>query len=400
MAKHKGFAFFNPFTYVIAQILSDIPVIFVQVTLFALILYFMTGLLMTAGAFFTYFALVYTNTMAVTALSVTSDPASLDLTDVANDSFRMIGTAFSTFNNASKVSGLAVVILFTYSGCESSVIVVAPIATLIRFILLDIVQKPVMKPWFSWIMWIDPLYYAVEGMLGTELRDRVFPCEGPNLIPTGPGYAGGPASCAGVGGSIGTSVNGSEYLKFLRFSATTAWRNFGVIWAFWFIFVAASKLTGDGRSLLCTSADHTLRSAAVFLMTYGVNSTAGGSQMEFARNATTLGDTSTYVVGPEDEEKQPSSNSPDLPAIKTDATPTQERAEKALIENKSVFTWQDLTYTVKTAEGDRVLLDQVNGFIKPGTLSALMGSSGMSFSLLITCMTGLSRFDVLQVPAK
>lgn len=109
------------------------------------------------------------------------------------------------------------------------------------FCVTDIVQKPVMKPWFSWIMWIDPLYYAVEGMLGNELKGRVFPCEGPNLIPTGPGYVGGPGSCAGVGGSIGTSVNGSDYLKFLRFSETTAWRNFGVIWAFWFLFIAGSK---------------------------------------------------------------------------------------------------------------------------------------------------------------
>jgi hypothetical protein len=31
----------------------------------------------------------------------------------------MIGTGFSTFNNASKVSGLALVALLTYSGCES-----------------------------------------------------------------------------------------------------------------------------------------------------------------------------------------------------------------------------------------------------------------------------------------
>lgn len=68
LAKHKGFAFFHPFPNVIAQIMGDIPVLFVQVTLFALILYFMTGLLSTAGAFFTYFAIVFANTMCVTAL--------------------------------------------------------------------------------------------------------------------------------------------------------------------------------------------------------------------------------------------------------------------------------------------------------------------------------------------
>lgn len=98
-----------------------------------------------------------------------------------------------------------------------------------------------MKPWFSWIFWIDPLSYAVEGMLGTELAGRVFPCEGPNLVPSGPEYIGTPASCAGVGGAIGTSVNGSDYLRTLSFSTSNAWRNFGIIWAFWLLFVAISE---------------------------------------------------------------------------------------------------------------------------------------------------------------
>lgn len=237
----------------------------------------------------------------------------------------------------------------------------------------DIVQKPFMKPWFSWLMWIDPLYYAVEGMLGTELKGRDFPCEGPNIIPSGPGYVGGPASCAGVGGAVGTSVNGSDYLKFLRFSATTAWRNFGVIWAFWFLFTAGSKYT---HVVAGAQTYDVFQPLAVLLMMYGVKSTAGASQLEFARNATTLDDTNTYIVGTEDEEKQGSTKSPELPAIKAETTPSQASAEKELIRNKSVFTWKDLTYTVKTPDGDRVLLDQVNGFIKPGTLSALMGSSG------------------------
>lgn len=72
LAKQKGFAFFHPFVYVIAQIISDIPIIFVQVTLFALILYFMTGLIVSAGAFFTYFAIVFAVTMCVNALYVFS----------------------------------------------------------------------------------------------------------------------------------------------------------------------------------------------------------------------------------------------------------------------------------------------------------------------------------------
>jgi ATP-binding cassette subfamily G (WHITE) protein 2 (SNQ2) len=68
LAKQKGFAFFTPFTYVIAQVISDIPILFIQVALFALIIYFMTGLMVSAGAFFTYFAIVFVTAMCVTAL--------------------------------------------------------------------------------------------------------------------------------------------------------------------------------------------------------------------------------------------------------------------------------------------------------------------------------------------
>ncbi|CAG8944696.1 unnamed protein product [Penicillium salamii] len=51
-------------------------------------------------------------------------------------------------------------------------------------------------------------------------------------------------------------------------------------------------------------------------------------------------------------------------------------SEQQLIQNTAIFTWKDLTYTVKTPLGPRVLLDNVYGWVKPGTLTALMGSSG------------------------
>jgi ATP-binding cassette subfamily G (WHITE) protein 2 (SNQ2) len=107
--------------------------------------------------------------------------------------------------------------------------------------LLDIIKKPSMHPWFVWIYWIDPLAYAVEAMMATELHDRVFPCEGYDIIPFGPEYAGLPSSCSGVPGSIGNSVNGSAYLKYLTFDHSHVWRNFGILWVWWFLFVAISK---------------------------------------------------------------------------------------------------------------------------------------------------------------
>jgi ATP-binding cassette subfamily G (WHITE) protein 2 (PDR) len=47
----------------------------------------------------------------------------------------------------------------------------------------------------------------------------------------------------------------------------------------------------------------------------------------------------------------------------------------------SILHWQDVSYTVKTGGGDRLILDNVDGWVKPGSLTALMGVSGVSVDL-------------------
>lgn len=70
------------------------------------------------------------------------------------------------------------------------------------------------------------------------------------------------------------------------------------------------------------------------------------------------------------------------------STEAQEKSDgkqdKQIVRNTSVFTWRNLTYTVKTPTGDRILLDNVHGYVKPGMLGALMGSSGAGKT---TCKT-------------
>lgn len=34
--------------------------------------------------------------------------------------------------------------------------------------------------------------------------------------------------------------------------------------------------------------------------------------------------------------------------------------------SESVFTWENVEYTVPTADGDRKLLNKINGYAKPG----------------------------------
>jgi ATP-binding cassette, subfamily G (WHITE), member 2, SNQ2 len=106
----------DPAAFCIGQISADIPVLFFQVSMFSIVLYFMVGLTTTAGAFFTFWVIVFATTMCMTAM------------------FRLVGAAFETFDAASKVSGFLIMALVMYTGY--------------------MISKPDMHPWFVWIYWI------------------------------------------------------------------------------------------------------------------------------------------------------------------------------------------------------------------------------------------------------
>ena len=322
LAKHRSFALYHPAAIVISQIVADFPILLFQVTHFGLVFYFMVGLKYTAGAFFTYLIINF-----ITALSMTS-------------LFRFIGAAFPTFDAATKVSGLTTVALFTYMGY--------------------MIIKPEIHPWFVWVYWIDPMAYGFEALLGNEFHGQLLPCVGPYLIPNGPGYTSGVGgqSCIGVGGALlgATSVTGDDYLAYMSFSHDHVWRNFGVLCAWWALFVGCTifftsrwQLLGEGgRSLLVPREQQ---------------------------------HKSKHLLQPKDEETQVTEK-PQAESSSGSETPGGS-INKDLIRNKSIFTWRNLTYTVKTHDGDRVLLDNVQGYVEPGMLGALMGSSGAGKTTLL-----------------
>jgi ATP-binding cassette subfamily G (WHITE) protein 2 (SNQ2) len=319
LAKHKSFALFHPAAFCIAQIAADIPVLLFQVSHFSIVLYFMVGLERSASVFFTYWIIVWTTTMCMTAL------------------FRAIGAAFSTFDGASKVSGLFVSLFIMYTGY--------------------MIPKPNMKPWFVWVYWIDPLAYGFSALLSNEFHDKTIPCVYTNLIPNGPGYTDlAYQSCAGVPGAIQgeTSVSGDDYLAALSYGHQYMWRNFGIVWAWWALYVAITiiatcnwKSSGSGSGYLLIPRENAKKTA--------------------------------HVVN--DEEAQVSEKVPGSSSATT--INGGDNIDDQLVRNTSVFTWKNLTYTVPTPSGDRVLLDNVQGWVKPGMLGALMGSSGAGKTTLL-----------------
>lgn len=342
LAKHKAFAFYNPAAFCIAQIAADIPILLVQVTVFDLIVYWMAGLRPTAAAFFTYWFVTYVTTFAMTAF------------------FRMCGAAFPNFDAASKVSGFAINALITFIGYQQ--------------------PKPDMHPWLVWIYWINPLSYGFESLMGNEFHDRVIPCVNNNLIPNYlPQYENTDSqACSGVRGAapFATIVNGDDYLESLSYSHSHVWRNVGILFAWWALYVGVT----------------------IFFTLRWDNAAGAGTNIVVPRERQKqVGD-----LHPADEESQnektprgTDSSSETTPANSTMATRTpsmngdgdekaqQQSTDAQLVRNTSVFTWRNLTYTVKTPDGDRVLLDKIDGYVKPGMLGALMGSSGAGKTTLL-----------------
>lgn len=249
--------------------------------------------------------------------------------------FRMIGAAFPNFDAASKVSGFLISALIMYTGY--------------------MIQKPKMHPWLGWIFWIDPLAYGFEALLANELHGQQIPCVGVNIVPGGPGYGTGEGgqACAGVGGAhVGaTSVLGDDYLASLSYSHSHVWRNFGIQWAWWVLFAGLT----------------------IFFTTKWKEMGEGGRSLLIPREQQHL----VKHLQPTDEESQPT----EKPSAGQSGS--DDNLNSQLIRNTSIFTWKNLTYTVKTPSGDRVLLDNVQGYVKPGMLGALMGSSGAGKTTLL-----------------
>lgn len=67
----------------------------------------------------------------------------------------------------------------------------------------------------------------------------------------------------------------------------------------------------------------------------------------------------------------------------------------AIEEQKGVFTWRDVVYDIEIKGEPRRLLDHVSGFVKPGTMTALMGVSGAGKTTLLDALAQRTTMGVI-----
>lgn len=342
LLKHKNFSFYRPSAYAVAQTLVDVPLVAIQVILFDVIIYWMAGLAATASQFFISLLILWTVTM------------------VTYSFFRAISAIFKTLDDATKVTGVAIQILVVYTGY--------------------LIPPSSMRPWFGWLRWINWIQYGFECLMANEFYDLEMPCVTPYLVPQGPGATPEYQSCALAGSVPGsTTVSGSSYIQeSFSYSRGHLWRNFGFLWAFFAFFLAISmigmelmKPNAGGAAVTVYKRGQVPKSIQKSIETGGRKKNGGDEESGSA----TQGDVTRDHAKEQDEKDQ--------------------QAMKDVAGNETIFTFQNVNYTIPYQGGERKLLDQVQGFVRPGKLTALMGASGAGKTTLLNTLAQRINFGVI-----
>ena len=188
--------------------------------------------------------------------------------------------------------------------------------------------------------------------MANEWSGLELTCQTPQYIPYGDAYSDDRYRACTVLGSSGGIIPGDAYIGAqYNHSRSHIWRNFGILVAFW-IFFATLTAIGFERA----------------------DSSGGSSCLLFKRQEGMRG---IRRAKPIDEEKTHSA---------VVHMPLQKEPPATYVAGSScevTFTWKDLDYHVKFGGGEKQLLRNICGFVKPGQLLALMGTSGAGKTTLM-----------------
>lgn len=298
--KQAAYAFVHPSTEAIAGVIVDFPVKFFRCVLSAIIVYFFANLRREPSQFFIYILFQLTAVMTMATM------------------FRTLATVTRTIGQAMALAGITIICVAVYTGFT--------------------VPQFDMRPWLGWIRWINPIYYAFEGIVSNEFHGRRFKCM--EYIPSSRFQQGLSFTCSYVGSVPGErSVSGDAYIAgSYDYSYDHIWRNYGILLGFLiFFYILYFSLT---ELIPGTIPAHEV---LIFRQGHLPQGLEGG-------------DLETGAKNPPSRELRSRTN----------------EARPLVAGKKDTLVWSGLSYDIPVKGGDKRLLDDVSGWVKPGSLTALM----------------------------
>lgn len=211
-----------------------------------------------------------------------------------------------------------------------------------------------MLGWSRWMNYINPIAYGFESLMVNEFNDRPFKCPPSGMVPYSMQYTDMPLEnkvCSTVGAVAGSDiVQGTDYLdQSFQYYASHKWRNLGIMFGFMIFFMATYLIATEYISEAKSKGE-------VLLFRRGHAPRHQGDDIE---------NTSHAISG----EKTDESSGKEVTA--------------GIQRQEAIFHWQDVCYDIKIKSEPRRILDHVDGWVKPGTCTALMGVSGAGKTTLL-----------------
>ena len=320
--KHKQYALYSPSADAIASIISELPTKIFVALAFNIIYYFMIHFRRDAGAFFFYLLMCF---MAVLVMS---------------HLFRTIGAIYSSLAASMTPASVALLIIALYTGFA--------------------IPTNKMHQWSRWIAYINPTAYVFEALMANEMHGRQYPCS--IMVPSGDAYANftvANRACQAVGSVPGQNfVEGSRFLSIgYDYYWSHAWRNFGIVTGF----------------------------AIFFLITYFVACELNQGAMQAGERALFPRSKLSKIRKAKRKARQDvEAGGQDAAVFALSASQSVAAADiEKISSGTDIFHWRDVCYDVQVAKETRRILNHVDGWIKPGTLTALMGASGAGKTTLL-----------------
>ncbi|KAA8901298.1 ABC-2 type transporter-domain-containing protein [Sphaerosporella brunnea] len=331
--KHAKYAFYHPFAEAISSMIVDMPAKIITAITFNLTLYFMTNLRREVDAFFIFLLFSFVCTLTMSNI------------------FRTIASISRSLSEAMPLAAIFILALIVYTGFT--------------------IPTRDMMVYARWINYVNPIGYAFESLMVNEFSGQNYPCM--SYVPSSldgalPEYdmPGNSLShiCSYTGSVPGqTYISGDAFIEAsYNYRHSHLWRNLGIEFAFMgfflFTYLFATEYISAARSK--------------------------GEVLVFRRGRVS--------AGPKDIE---SASREKFPV--NSAAPSMNPTEISAVIQKqtSIFHWEDVVYDIKIKKEDRRLLDHVDGWVKPGTLTALMGVSGAGKTTLLDVLANRVTMGVV-----
>ncbi|CAI8499165.1 unnamed protein product [Pichia kudriavzevii] len=356
--KQYAYHFYHPSAELIAKQIIQIPIRLIAIVLFSIIMYFLSNMKREPGPFFQFLLMINLVVLAVSSL------------------FTLISSFMPTLAAAMAICGVVTLGLALYSSY--------------------MIQLNSMYWWFKWFAYTNPILYAFEAMITMQFHNRRMECFPMSLIPYGPGYENVNPRLNQVCGFVGASlskikyggsndVDGDIYIK-LAYTYTFGhvWRNFGFMFIFIFGYLVINAIAVELYNPIPSSADKLLfirnaRVSGALVEHFKQIAPADGEKIAEGDQEETGGANGTPLSFEKDMESQPPHTNDSFEGL----------------GSSDIFCWRDVNYTVPYANTEKKLLDNIQGYVLPGTMTALIGESGAGKTTLLNVLSRRTEVGVI-----